>query len=785
MGKRTKRKNGRKRPAGEAELRGQAESAITRGSSKRALDIAKEVAKRWPGADADELLFRAYVARVEALGEKGSVTSVLELAAHVEKRFPDRAQEVRAHTLRISVGAGRLSELLRELSAPDLHEGRRRELTDLLAREIRDPAEIVEAGILPEDHPLLGEAAIAARMLERAVTQGVEPDDPDLISGLSRRSPFAPFSRLARAIAAAYAGDSASTERLLSGIPVDSRATTLAPVVRAIATGVARPDLSPIKRRLFDLTVSAHREITEGLRAVASAFGEDQIHDGVRLAREVIPRVARDAPHLRGELGRLLATEWVRADMDPCDFGLAYGVGVGREEELHRWFALAYEAEKYGRDAIRSWSDYLRARGASADRCERALVLLRQATLACEIRVFEAPERLADLLGVADLSDDSGEEEMMAAIERILREIGEGPDPAELFEESLSLHPTAEAWRSYLAWLSRMEPGRAEDVARRWHEADPATLDPVLCMVNRAEEEGEIDEALAWLARAEAISPAHPEVKGRAFRLRLWRVAETLRQGRDDGARRDLDSLLSFGPDPVVAPVLRGLRWFAAENRSERARILAEIVASEGDGGAPLLLHLLAATLDVKRLAMVLPRLGRGTGAELFRLVARYRRALDAAGVPMRTVAEIGRRLRVALEDGGAPEPSELVPIGETLAEWQEYRALYLLAGHGIARSGPDRCRFLLLRGLALGERRRRHRRRRCLVASRDLARRSGDEETARRAVAELEKEGSLRKRAEAPLDPVAIQKIIDTELLQRKPLPKRRRTQKTPELVA
>jgi hypothetical protein len=202
MSKRDKRGGNRPAvaaPATPGERRARLLELISSGKTREALDLAKQWHKDAPSPEAEGLVIDAYEARIRQMLTQGLHDDAAGLAALVAERFPaQRARIVPLAQQSKAIASGDLGRILAELASAA--PARRREIEEVLMRELRDPRQLADAGALPPDDPLR-QGARAVSELFAAVTSGPLP------GGRARRAGPDPATVAAGAMEAPRPGD--------------------------------------------------------------------------------------------------------------------------------------------------------------------------------------------------------------------------------------------------------------------------------------------------------------------------------------------------------------------------------------------------------------------------------------------------------------------------------------------------------------------------------------------------------------------------------------------------
>ncbi len=723
---------------------------LERSREREAVKAAKALLKAAPGPESEALIFRARLARAEALLRSGAAADARRLLDDLTSGQPRMGDDIALLRARIDAHTGHFDSILADLLDGEGSAELQDALLHILRDQVTDPRVIARSTVLPADHPLKREARAADRFFRASVSGPLAPEDKEVASQVPRRSPFAPFVLAGHAVQAAYRGDDESVGRLARLVPEASAPARLIPVLRAIAGKDRSAAASPPERRLLDAVEGETARLRRDLLELEEAFEMGRIEAVVSLSRSVLLGMRQNAPDLVPEFLLVLALEFPPDDPFIGWVGKFIAEHADTRAEEFRILALSAEHSGSPGEAILQWDEFLAVREPPDDPRDTALVLMRQAE--CAKMVKERRSRCScgdpDCPGGDDWEDwedwdDDWDDDWDEPIQEILQ-----IDPAVYIEAAAKAWPSTHTYTALLEEYAGSDQ-EAEAAAIRWHEADPGTLAPLLHLMRATERRGAVRKALRWLDKAEALEPGHVEVRAARFRLLLDGAAHRIRKGIFRLAREDVEALEETprGKDPQFRVLLAALRFFVAEGESGRAAQMSVLEEELEKRGAGFFLGRVREALRAERTVPAISRSGDKPSPELAaRVLARTGRIFAAASWPLLPepawVKALLRGLRADLE----PATKDLDPLCRLAAEFEEHEILYRLAGRGLRRSGPGRYRFLLHRARALQYGVETRRRDRCLGAVLTLARQVGDRETDEQARGEFDFASHLRQ---------------------------------------
>jgi hypothetical protein len=222
---------------------------LSKGKTKPAVELAKDIHKRcgWPESEA--LLVDAYASRIRSLWETGLKDEAKALLELVHERYSCAAARLADVGVLVRAADGNLEALLRPLNDPAVPQEIRRAIENAVRRQVYDLSALAECAALTADHPLRISAAALVRAFA-AVTAGSVEEAALLLPEVSHRDPLASWKMLVRAIAYFYRQNDADCERCLKVIDPDSAPARLIPAMRTMLRARADERLVPAAESL-------------------------------------------------------------------------------------------------------------------------------------------------------------------------------------------------------------------------------------------------------------------------------------------------------------------------------------------------------------------------------------------------------------------------------------------------------------------------------------------------------------------------------------------------------
>jgi hypothetical protein len=735
---------------------------LARGQDKAAVDLAKTAYKQSRTEALENLLVRAYRARIAALAARGLKEESRALEAQVRDRHGAAWQR--------PAGSGdtsrfpALEEALRPLLDPELEAEARARLEARVATLLTRPALLARCEVLPPEHPWR-KAALAVQAAFDAVVAGPVADELIALPEVSRRGPLAPWKLLIRAIASFYRREDEACRKALAALDPASVPARLVPALERLLDGKDAVGLPASSARLMRAIRRNAAPLRAALLQLDKSFTSAHpnvilrgLEEAVALCRELRPElVLRLRQHLSIKcfLLQLPANRVLTALGGPTPKD-AYGLALQ---------ASALETQGELPLGCPMWAAFVEQAVAekwfSRESPEAAAVYLRLAEILTQLSALELGELQCDhrfswkLLPDGQLTLEQAPPVRRPRAGRGGRQrapVDLEPErffylyPEALFERACRADPIPRNFESWLAWARKNPPqDRLERAALAWQAALPADCRPCLALMESAERAGRFDEALAHQAHAEERDPLAPRVRKARVRLLFFATVEGLSAKKAAGGLAALESLAAHplaaeGDYPAVVLALRSIAAALAGNVAQARALEAQLGEFLGEPTPAWVL--ISALLYRCKLAKALPRPPcqmPEPSAALLTGTARVAAALNEFGLVLGLSPSLEEPLKQSCLDSH-PSPELMLALGEA-ALCSEMPALaYVLSGPGLAGEGELTARSLLLRVRGLQTKTAaRDQRRDCLLAALALARRAQAPDVASQALELLE----------------------------------------------
>lgn len=681
-----------------APLARQVEAALKAGRPVEALDLAKQNAQQRPGAEAQNLLRRCYLAAAEALAARNTFRDAHTLLSEAE-RLPveDAAWWERLAELRADLGDhGRALQLLEK--APGT-TAKPRVLGRVADRAIREgPA---GKDLLPAD--LHGPFELVRKAFAQ-YEAGQDDAARETLNGIGLASPFSEWKLLLRGLIAWTANDTPRALENWSRLSPDRLPARLAAPFRltadkAFAATLPADRLAAVARQADHIAGSLGESLRRLRKQLAS---EETVPHALETARTLAPELKRTAPALVPKLANVVYWSLVSGGQpeDLPRYNRVFGAPPD-DPHFYRLQALVMEQLRRLDMAHGMWGKYeewiaknpARWPGAQADRA-RALVLERMGRLARDWLADEGDDGFDDFDDFLDFFNRGGRKK--PAARKPLK-----PAAEECFRRASDLAPD---WVTPA--MERLQevadkPDRAvpavEDLLRRF----PSDLAVLEAAAGLFEKLGDAARAHECLKRALAANPLDRQLRQQAAGLALSDARRQAVEDEFDAARAALREAADLGGLPL-APAVRALSA-AVELRAgnpEEAGKHQEALMGTPDArlaGAYRLmvegarLKLKKKDLGPHQAAFTAGLAGPATAGELAALLDaldQYRRE----PVPYRGLKTHEKKIleRVAATAAGDLSEDDLVRLGLALHRFKLWKPLREVGEKGMTRFGGN-----------------------------------------------------------------------------------------------
>ena len=717
---------------------------LARGSTKSAVEAAKQIHKQWRTQASEALVVEAYGARIRSLLEHGLTAEAKALLELVRERYSSAKQSLADIHVVVSSEGG-LDDLVRPLSDPALPKERRDAIESAIKRRLTDLSALAQCAALAPDHPLRVGAATLGEALA-SVTSGPVTDGALLLPQVSHRGPLAPWKQLVRAIAYFYRQEDAACERCLQAIDPDSVPARLVSAIRAMLSQRRDGSLQTASTALVIRVGGNMEALQRALESLDAAFATKAQSKIVPAIQPAISACRIACPELVERLRQHISISAVMLNLPVRRVQAALGGPSIKNAYFWRLYARGIETsdEPLGPIACSLWEEFRRHAVAEGwfreDGPEAAALYMHMAELLQEI-----PDEALDDVRRSFIESFPGYsyyyEDQPPAIRRAASKHGTSDFyylfPDQLFARACALDPHREAFERWLDWAIRESDRKtAEYVAESWHRALPNDCRPLLYLMDSAEKRGALNKATGFLEQAERLDALNPEVRRAALRLLVAQAIRHLRQRKAHLAEQELAALeaLPQAQEADRPAFLAAISWTCSVIREDAETASGHFTRVSlllgGPAAAILTCGSMAEACGLKpdSSGLYLPQ---GVSVDQANSLASVVGRACALGDDMDVVFSIPTAWESTLfkelsDQHSHLDARQLRALGEAALRRNRRELAYAASAAGLAKGGDSEARFLLLRAQALPgwEFKRRAD---CIAAAAELGRRRRD----------------------------------------------------------
>jgi len=732
--------------------------------SKAAVEVAKELHKRYATPESESLLIEAYESRIRDLLKQGMSREAKALLNLVGERFPSARNRLEEIQFEVRTGEGNLDDLVGPLQDPNLAPMVREKIETAIRQRVYDLPALAKASSLPATHPLReGAAALFAAM--QAVTRGPVEDTVLLLPQLSRRSPLASWKALVNAIASFYRGNDEACKKWLEAITLHSVPARLIPPIQAMLGTAPGSACSPAALKLTVSVGSGRDLLRPTLASLELAMVTGKKNPILTKAQEVISLCRQCCPELSEKLRQHIA---IRCMLLGFAVEPVYGA-IGRPRQdayFYRLMARGLEvSETYeGRaDSVFVWEDFrrqaLKEKWLCAHSPADGVLSLHMAQIVEQIPSDLAEEILEDLMLDEDMLGSSCRPSRDGSLPRAML-----LSPNILYERACRADAHSEAFQKWLNWAKKQRDWRIPDrVAELWRQSQRQDVAPLLWLMESAEKRGAYQKSLKFLEEAEQLDRVNPEVRKAKLRLLVSSVLRHLRERKTQLAAQGIGRIeaLPDALDGTLAPFVSALRGACAALDNDLEAVRRHEAELETGLGNPATAYVLlrgvldAAVLRPTDAFLQPPEIASDDGVSLLTGLAKACALGDLVDVALAIPEKWEDRLSaVLIYCDLSLDTAQLLVLGEAGMRSHAPKLAFAISTAGLARGGAD-ARFLFLRARALppsASERRYH----CLSAALALARRERNTHLAGKLLDELRGHSRDMFRLDESMDEIA-----------------------------
>ena len=749
---------------------------ITGRHSKSALQLARDIYKRCATAESEALLLEAYKARIEDLLKLGMTVEAKALLGIVRERFPAGIPQLVELDREFHALEGRLEEVVAPLGDANLPAADRERIETFIRQRIHDLPTLAAVTSLPPEHPLrVAASALAAAFT--AVTQGPVDDALLALPEVSHRSPLAPWKALIRAIASYYRREEDACIKWLKAIADDSVPARLVLPFAAIMGQGTDGKFSLAGQKLIAAAGDHGAALRSALAAMEEALQAKKHRQILDAARTTMAAAGSCDAKTREHLRQHIAVRSLMLNIQPTAINAAMGGGPRMGAYYFRLLARILEegrsAGSYA-EAVMVWeyfrSEAIKENWFAAGGLEDGVLSLHMAQITENI----PPEIIKEMRDRESFYRKPGKQEQSEDI----------PSAGVLYLRACKADPSSEAFHLWLTWAKKHGPWQVSDnVAEHWRKAHPKDIQPLLHLMESAEQRSAFKKSLKYLAEAEELDRLNPEVHRARLRLLLSAAIRHLSQRKMHLAQGEMEQLATVLEVRAgeVAALAATLRWCCAavdRNKAAQRELETELDQSIGSVAAHLLTAALLQAANLGSTVSAPPlKISKTPPAELLAGAVKACVLAAWAGLPLSLSQGWSLPLMEALHQPNcSADTAQMLLLGETALDSFLTELSYAISAVGLA-SGQANARFLFLRARSLPQWAF-LRREGCFTAALELARRERDMELAGKILDQLTggKTGARARRgynlgmpddveiADRPVSPELLSQILVDE---------------------
>ena len=755
---------------------------LAAGDSKSAVKLAKRFYAKQESPEAEELLVKAYMARIESMRARGLYVEADAIAENVELHHPSFSNQLEGVRLSLAAGAGNLDKIATVLNEPSLSPQRQKMVDSAIYGYLTNIQALANCDAIAADHPLRVAAGALFEAMESVTSGPVESAELSLPE-VSRRSPLAAWKYLVRAIGSFYRGDDQQCREYLDRIDLlaesqargcdtlcdGSKAGVSAPVYTPACMELAvllramidDPDQAACKRKgpVFELVTSVVKHddlpLRRALKELDTAFRGEYLQDVIQAVRHTVTTCRRYQPLLLDKIKHHVIVTCLRHGMSLGKLTAAMG-GIPRIN-AYFWRLFAHDVENNQREefACLFWEQFRKHAVQEGIFSEQG-----PETVAVYLHMIELLQRIPpdELKNVqVSFAEKAIAHDLLQAFyvnqPEELKALGpqQGDKstkyflyPERIFEQICSQHVDSEIYSRWVQYVTydNQDQKVINKVLERWHEAIPDDSRPLLLLAEAARLRKAFTKALQYLDKAEKCDALNPKVK--RARLKMWvsKAGAHLKQKKPHLVEKDcleLDAIPQCQEGDKPAFIV-GLRWLAAaqagnkQAQQECRKKIQDILGNDFD--SEIFLMCIQSEYDFK--VGKIPKIPKGRA--LHDSQGRYCLICEEMGLQpdLSLTTEVYKTLKSELSKKTIDTATDrMLALGRVLARDnfnEAKRILFALSGHGLRMGSQNEANFLFLRGQSLpyflSERKKE-----CFAVVAELARRQRNMELAAQAI--------------------------------------------------
>jgi len=524
---------------------GKIDQLIRKGDFKSAIYQAKDLYKRFPDRESEELIVRVYSARIRDFLNKKLIPEAKSMIDMVRTSYPSSAGQMDELRELLSYSRQSPEELIASLDSPNVSPELRVQVESTLRRELTDLTVVSESKILPEDHPLKRSARAILQAMA-SVTSG-PAEGSVALDMISRRRFLSDWKMAICAIASYYRREDELCRKYVESIDPSSAAGKLRGILQSLLSGRPASDLRGKGLLLFQAIHETDEAFRQSLERLDQAFDKKETGKILKEIETALSLCRTTHPDLTERLKQHISIRCFALKVPVHRVIRAMGGSSLHDAYFFRLLARQEELSGKILEACSFWEHFrlgaIHEGWFSLGSPEESTIYRHMLELLSKFspETLSASRRgfLSAYDGNLSYYNDQPESVRSVLPKRV--------DPYFLYPERLcerivAMAPDAEIFQKWFNAVPEASK-KAETVATRWSETFPGDSRPLIHLMKLAERRNTIQKALKYLEKAEAIDGLNTEV--RLARWRLWSQSayRHLTQKKSHLARKDLSEL--------------------------------------------------------------------------------------------------------------------------------------------------------------------------------------------------------------------------------------------------
>lgn len=535
------------------------QALLDKGKASQALTDAKMLMKQEATPAAEEILAKAYYARIEQLNDTGLVEEAQSLVKVAQQKCPHHKDDFSAMHVFLfhhPLTQEDVENLVALYETPQLSEQKKKQLEMKIVTGLTDPRLFLNSKSIPVTNPLRQEAEIVWEGLRAASEDMPDEERKERITRLAkvpRRSPFAPWVLFVRALHAFYQEDLETMVSMLRRIPDTN------------SLGVAKCFLLEKRKKVGHPEGLSSKATRDLWRATSKESHQQKMHEimsaisygnnsGVKLK---IKELFELEPFTRPIAQRMVFQDMIFAmTCEEWEFFQILNLLMPYYEKWYEQKAII----------ILNLDFITRSLFATDDFIDDDVMLLMDDMIKFAENCFSRQELAVLYAGLA-LNVKKIEERCQKSFSYFATSNQKSyPETIRFLELACVKDPCSEYYAE-LVRLYRLEKRpwqKIEPVLLKWKSNNPHDCEPIIQLLDEAEKRGALVKAMNYLKDAETIDRINQKVRTARYNLTWKQLLKHLRQKKFHLAQKDLKQVMGQEMTPLKKAIFDGAAAFTA-----------------------------------------------------------------------------------------------------------------------------------------------------------------------------------------------------------------------------